>query len=160
MIISAIREGEKLFHLFIKCYSVRGLERIVVYQKFKTSILVRDKMVEKMESEGILVDYKKLSEKDYVNALRKKVIEEAQEVADEKNREKLIYELADLLEVAQTLANTLGITESEILEACKNKRKKSGGFTKKHFTNFVEIKEDNPAIEYYLERPEKYPKMG
>ena len=113
-----------------------------------------------MESEGILVDYKKLSEKDYVNALRKKVIEEAQEVADEKNREKLIYELADLLEVAQTLANTLGITESEILEACKNKRKKSGGFTKKHFTNFVEIKEDNPAIEYYLERPEKYPKMG
>jgi len=116
-------------------------------------------MVEKMQSEGILVDYKELSQKDYEDALRKKVIEEAQEVADERNHEKLIYELADLLEVAQTLANTVGITESEILEARKKKREKSGGFTKKHFTNFVEIKNDNPAIKYYLERPNKYPKM-
>ena len=131
-----------------------------MYQKFRTNILVRDKMVEKMESEGILVDYKKLNEKDYENALRKKVIEEAQEVASEKNRKRLIYELADLLEVAQTLADTLEITTSEILDARKKKREKSGGFTKKHFTNFVEIKNDNPAIEYYLKRPKKYPKIG
>ena len=130
-----------------------------MYRKFKTNILVRDKMVEKMQSEGILVDYKELSQKDYEDALRKKVIEEAQEVADERNHEKLIYELADLLEVAQTLANIVGITESEIQEAIKKKREKSGGFTKKHFTNFVEIKNDNPAIKYYLERPNKYPKM-
>lgn len=131
-----------------------------MYQKFRTNILVRDKMVEKMESEGILVDYKKLNEKDYENALREKVIEEAQEVASEKNRERLIYELADLLEVAQTLADTLEITTSEILDARKKKREKSGGFTKKHFTNFVEIENDNPAIEYYLKRPKKYPKIG
>ena len=134
--------------------------RIIMYQKFRTNILVRDKMVEKMESEGILVDYKKLNEKDYENALREKVIEEAQEVASEKNRERLIYELADLLEVAQTLADTLEITTSEILDARKKKREKSGGITKKHFTNFVEIKNDNPAIEYYLKRPKKYPKIG
>ena len=131
-----------------------------MYQKFRTNILVRDKMVEKMESEGILVDYKKLNEKDYENALREKVIEEAQEVASEKNRERLIYELADLLEVAQTLADTLEITTSEILDARKKKQEKSGGFTKKHFTNFVEIENDNPAIEYYLKRPKKYPKIG
>jgi len=130
-----------------------------MYQKFKTNILVRDKMVEKMQSEGILVDYKKLNERDYENALREKIVEEAQEVAAEKNCEKLIYELADLLEVAQTLADTLGITASEIAEARKKKREKSGGFTEKHFTNFVEIENDNPAIEYYLERPKKYPKM-
>lgn len=131
-----------------------------MYQKFRTNIFVRDKMVEKMEAEGILVDYKKLNEKDYENALREKVIEEAQEVASEKNRERLIYELADLLEVAQTLADTLEITTSEILDARKKKREKSGGFTKKHFTNFVEIENDNPAIEYYLKRPKKYPKIG
>lgn len=131
-----------------------------MYQKFRTNVLVRDKMVDRMKSEGILVDYKKLNQKDYENALRKKVIEEAQEVADEKNREKLIFELADLLEVIQTLANTLEITESEISEAREKKREKSGGFTKKHFTNFVEIRNDNPAIEYYLERPKKYPKIG
>ena len=130
-----------------------------MYQKFKTNILVRDKMVEKMESEGILVDYKELNSEDYEKVLRKKVVEKAQEVAAEKNREKLIYELADLLEVFQTLANIFGITASEILDARKKKREKSGCFEKRHFTNFVEIENDNPAIGYYLERPSKYPKI-
>ena len=130
---------------------------MIMYQKFKTNILVRDKMVEKMKSDGILVNYKELNSEDYEKALRKKVVEEAQEVAAEKNREKLIYELADLLEVSQTLANTLGITASEISEARKKKRENSGGFEKRHFTNFVEVEWDNPAFKYYLERPNKYP---
>lgn len=142
------------------CVLRESFVRKIMYQKFKTKILVRDKMVEKMQSKGILVDYKKLNQKNYVNALRKKVVEEAREVAAENDREKLVFELADLQEVAQTLAETLEITASEISEARKKKREKSGGFSKKHFTNFVEIKNDNPAIEYYLQRPKKYPKMG
>lgn len=42
-----------------------------MYQKFKTNILVRDKMIEKMESEDILVDYKELNSKDYEKAFYK-----------------------------------------------------------------------------------------
>ena len=103
----------------------------IMYQKFKTNILVRDKMVEKMESDGILVDYKKLNQDGYINALRKKVVEEAQEVADEGDREKLIYELADLREIVQTLMNVLEITDSEISAAQNKKREKSGGFAEK-----------------------------
>ena len=64
--------------------------------KFKTNILVRDKRIAEMESVGILVDYKKLNRDEYIKALRKKIVEEAQEVADEENRDKLVYELADL----------------------------------------------------------------
>ena len=134
-------------------------DNIFMHQKFKTNILVRDKMVEKMEADGIIVDYKKLSQEDYIKALRKKIIEEAQEVADEEDRKKLIYELADLQEVVQTLVHELGIGESEILEAQNKKREKSGGFLKKHFTNFVEIENNNPVIEYYLQHPKKYPKI-
>ena len=63
-------------------------------------------------------------------------------------------------EVVQTLMRTLEITESEISEAQNKKREKSGGFKEKHFTNFVEIENDNPVIEYYLQRPNKYPKMA
>ena len=55
---------------------------------------------------------------------------------------------------------TLEITESEISEAQNKKREKSGGFAEKHFTNFIEIENDNPVIEYYLQRPNKYPKMA
>lgn len=103
-----------------------------------------------MESKGILVDYKKLNKTDYENALREKVVEEAQDITVEKNREGF-YKLAGLLEVAQILADAFRITTSEILDTRKKKRKKSVGFTKKHFTNFVEIENDIPAIKYYLE---------
>ena len=127
--------------------------------KFKTNILVRDKRIAEMESVGILVDYKKLNRDEYIKALRKKVVEEAQEVADEENRDKLVYELADLREVVQALMTALEITDLEISDAQNEKREKFGGFKEKHFTNFVEIENDNPAIEYYLQRPNKYPKM-
>ena len=130
-----------------------------MYEKFKTNILVRDKMIEKMSSDGIHVDYKKLDEENYIASLREKIIEEAKEVAEENNREKLIYEFADLLEVAQTLATAVGITEFEIAKAQKEKREKSGGFKKGYFTNFVEIDSENPAIEYYRARSGKYPKI-
>ncbi|MCR5225343.1 MAG: nucleoside triphosphate pyrophosphohydrolase [Alphaproteobacteria bacterium] len=130
-----------------------------MYQRFKTNILVRDKRVEEMKSAGIVVDYKKLNQADYIRALRKKVIEEAQEVAEEENRDKLVYELADLREVVQALTNALEITDSEISEAQEKKREKAGGFTQKYFTNFVVIENDNPIIEYYLQRPNKYPKI-
>lgn len=127
--------------------------------RFRTNILVRDKRIEEMESIGILVDYKKLSQEEYIKALRKKVVEEAQEVADEENRDKLVYELADLREVVQALTKALKITDSEISAAQNKKREKSGGFAEKHFTNFVEIENDNPAITYYLQRPNKYPEI-
>lgn len=127
--------------------------------RFRTNILVRDKRIEEMESVGILVDYKKLSQEEYIKALRKKVVEEAQEVADEENRDKLVYELADLQEVVQALTKALEITDSEISAAQNRKRDKSDGFQEMHFTNFVEIENDNPVIEYYLQRPNKYPEI-
>lgn len=130
------------------------------YQTFKTEILVRDKMVQMMESKGIIVDYKKLDKDEYIAALRKKVVEEANEIAEEMDRNKLIYEFADLLEVVQTLAGVVGISEDEISKAQKEKRDRSGGFEKRLFTSSVKISTDNPVIEYYFQRPNKYPKVS
>lgn len=129
-------------------------------KKFKTNILVRDKMVEKMKADGILVNFEKLNKEKYIESLRKKIIEEANELAEERDREKLIYEFADLTEVMQTLADAVGITESEILEARKKKNEKSGALKEGYFTNFVEIDSGNPVIEYYLARPKKYPEIA
>lgn len=126
---------------------------------FKTNILVRDKMVEIMESDGIIVDYKKLNREEYISALRNKVMEEAREVAEEGDKSKLTYEFADLLEVVKTLAHEVGITEEEIAMAQKKKNEKSGSFSKGYFTNFVKIDTENPVIEYYLKRPIKYPQI-
>ncbi len=130
-----------------------------MYKKFKTNILVRDKRIAKMESEGILVNFEKLSNEKYIEALREKVVEEANELAEEKNREDLIFEFADLLEVAQTLADAIGITKSEILKAQEEKNQKSGRLKEGYFIHFVEIDSENPVIEYYLDRPKKYPEI-
>ena len=132
----------------------------LMLKKFKTNILVRDKMVEKMKADGILVNFEKLNKEKYIESLRKKIIEEANELAEERDREKLIYEFADLTEVMQTLADAVGITESEILEARKKKNEKSGALKEGYFTNFVEIDSGNPVIEYYLARPKKYPEIA
>ncbi len=48
-----------------------------MYKKFKTNILVRDNRIAKMEGEGILVNFEKLKKEEYIEALRKKVVEEA-----------------------------------------------------------------------------------
>lgn len=55
----------------LRCYNVQIFERLIMYQKLKTNILVRDKMIEKMESEDILVDYKELNSEDYEKAFYK-----------------------------------------------------------------------------------------
>ena len=130
-----------------------------MYKKFKTGILVRDKMIARMRRDKIRVDYKQLNQEDYIASLRNKIIEEANEVAEEKDINKLVYELADILEVIQALSSVVGIKKAEIINAQKEKREISGSFKKKYFTNFVEIDTDNPVINYYLSRAKKYPEI-
>ena len=67
-----------------------------MYKKFKTGILVRDKMIARMRRDKIRVDYKQLNREDYIASLRNKIIEEiieeANEVAEEKDINKLVSE--------------------------------------------------------------------
>lgn len=127
--------------------------------KFKTNILVRDKHVQEMQDVGIRVDFEKLDKTRYVEELRRKLMEEAKEAAEEFDHEKVIFELADLSEVIQALASALNISQEQIEKAREIKKQKSGGFAQGLFTNFVEIDADNPAAEYYLARSEKYPRV-
>ncbi|MBQ7673984.1 MAG: nucleoside triphosphate pyrophosphohydrolase [Alphaproteobacteria bacterium] len=93
-----------------------------MYKKFKTGILVRDKMIARMRRDKIRVDYKQLNQEDYIASLRNKIIEEANEVAEEKDINKLVYELADIFEVIQALSSVVGIKKAEIINAQKEKR--------------------------------------
>lgn len=90
---------------------------------FKTGILLRDLRIEQLEKMGIHVSYRILSSEEYVAALRNKITEEAKELAEEFDREKLIYEFADLQEVMEVFAQTLGISNEEIAEAQQKKEK-------------------------------------
>jgi len=128
-------------------------------KKFKTGILVRDNLVDKMTSWGIKVNYKTLNDEEYDQCLRNKMIEEATELAQETDRIKIVEEMADVKEVFTFLKRLYDVTDEELEEVSAEKRKNHGSFEKRHFTNFVEIEDGSSEADYYLERPEKYPQI-
>lgn len=127
--------------------------------KFLCNKLSRDKTAERLKSFNIKVDYKIIEGKELVEALNKKLLEEAQEVVDAENKEELTAELADLLEVIDVFCSAHNIDMQQILEAKQNKKEQRGSFGKGIFIDTIEMEEDNEWASYFSKRPEKYPKV-
>lgn len=89
----------------------------------------------RMKNEGVFVYSNSLSESDYLNALKKKIIEEAQEVHDAHSKEDLITELADVMEVIYSIAQASKINLDEIEVARAKKRAINGYFLPENFIN-------------------------
>jgi predicted house-cleaning noncanonical NTP pyrophosphatase (MazG superfamily) len=92
--------------------------------------LVRDLIPEIIRQAGRQCDSIILSESEYRQALRDKLLEEAQEAATA-NREDLIEELADLLDVIDALIESHHISQESIVLTRDQKRAEKGGFTQK-----------------------------
>ncbi|MFB2898565.1 nucleotide pyrophosphohydrolase [Aerosakkonemataceae cyanobacterium BLCC-F50] len=92
--------------------------------------LVRDKIPEIIQQSGLNCETLTLSESEYRQALRQKVVEEAEEVAvaDEQN---LITELADIYEVIDAIVETYGINRDLIIAEQIRRRQERGGFQKR-----------------------------
>lgn len=91
--------------------------------------LIRDKLAEEIiEKEGpdriISID----SPEDHSRLLRKKVLEEAQEVYDSVSKDELTKEIADLREVLQELMRQWKIDDGDVASAMIMKRMERGGF--------------------------------
>ncbi len=74
--------------------------------------------------------------------LKKKLIEEAQEVLITSTRDELIGELADIYEIIERLRDIYSIDELEISKVQKIKAEKNGKFEKKLFLVSVEDKNE------------------
>ena len=94
--------------------------------------LVRDRIPEIIESNGDVCETRILNENGFQIELKKKLVEESNEVLNSPS-EKLSDELADVLEIVNTLANSNGLSLEKIEEIRKSKREKKGGFDKKVF---------------------------
>lgn len=91
--------------------------------------LVRDHIPDLIRESGGQCDIVQLSEVEYHQALRDKLIEEAQEAAIA-SPEQLTSELADLLDVIDALIDSAGISQESVLLERDQKRATKGGFTK------------------------------
>ena len=89
--------------------------------------LVRDKIPEIIRASGNKYEISNLLDDEYIEALRQKLVEEAEEVVIAKPKE-LPQELADVMEVIEALMTATGIEPEKVREIQKEKRSQRGGF--------------------------------
>lgn len=88
--------------------------------------LVRDKVPEIIEKEGLYTLTKTLDKKELNKALNEKILEEANEVINATTKESIKEELADLLEVIYAKAKACDIDIKEV-EKCRISKKDAKG---------------------------------
>lgn len=91
------------------------------------SKLVRDKIVKIIEGKGEKVKFHFASEEEYWEKLKEKLLEEVKEFISEPNEE----ELADILEVLDSIKKFKGFEEDEIENLKNSKLNERGGFEDK-----------------------------
>lgn len=91
--------------------------------------LVRDKIPAIIEQNGQVPVVRILGDAEYAYYLEQKLDEEVSEFHKDKN----VEELADILEVVYALAENMGHTKEELLEACQKKHDERGGFRDRIF---------------------------
>lgn len=128
-------------------------------RSFKFNKLVRDKIPELIQSQNCTLHAKILGKKALLDALKNKLVEEAQEVAQTNSIDDLKEEMADILEVVHKIMSEQNLDFKEIEKIRSNKNSQRGGFEQNTFISFIEIDESNPAIKYYAERSMQYPEI-
>lgn len=127
-------------------------------RRFKFAKLVRDKIVDSIVTSGGNPDWRVLSDNEYIEELKKKILEEAQEIPLTQS-DSLVGELADIQEVVDTLLQVLNVSKDEFEKVQKSKTDKAGSFKNRQYIETVETKDDNKWIDYYLSSPDKYPEI-
>lgn len=95
--------------------------------------LVRDNIIDLIKIEGKECSFKYLNSNDFNYALKEKLIEESVEVSKTSNLKELKEELADVMEVFETIINFYQIELTDLIQIKENKCKTKGGFKKRIF---------------------------
>lgn len=126
--------------------------------RFKCGKLVRDNIPQLcVEKDNSTAGTRVLTSEEYKLALKKKLLEEAQEVVDANTQLDVKEELADVLEIVHAMATIHELTFGEIENARCLKAQKNGGFAGHLYLEYIDIQSDNLKVEYYLSNPDKYP---
>ena len=96
--------------------------------------LVRDKIIDIIESEGRKTSYKILDNEEYRKELNKKLQEEVNEYIEDNN----IEELADIVEVIYGILNSMDVSIEDFEKIRISKQEKRGAFNKKIYLEKAE----------------------
>ena len=105
--------------------------------KYTYNKLVRDKIPENINSmEGRKATWRIMDDDEYIKELNKKLLEEVHEFIEEN----AVEELADVMEVIQSIMRIKNISYEELKNVQQMKREKKGGFSNKIY--LVEVEQD------------------
>jgi len=124
--------------------------------KFKFDKLVRDNISNILQNSQISVVERTLFGEDLIISLKNKLIEESSELKSAFGKDLVIEELADVLEVFNSLLKSLNITLDQVEQCRREKLLKNGGFESQNYIDYIEIEESNPILEKYISNPAKY----
>ena len=134
-----------------KQYGVVGIKIPLISSGFRYTYnkLVRDKIPENINSEpGRKSKYRILNDKEYLNELNKKVIEEANEFIEENS----IEELGDLMEVINAIMQFKNYKTEELYKVMKEKADKKGAFNNRIYLEYVDEEKRNLEEEKELNK--------
>lgn len=100
--------------------------------------LVRDNIPNIIMQNGKKVKYRVLNKKEYKEALKKKLIEESEELLNANTRYSMMEELADVQEVLLAIYMAYGFDAKDIKNWEVRKSVVKGGFHKRYFLENVE----------------------
>jgi predicted house-cleaning noncanonical NTP pyrophosphatase (MazG superfamily) len=129
-------------------------------RRFKQDKLWRDNAPRMMEKHGSIIHVKQLSDLEFDNELRLKLLEEAQEVKEAASKQELMQELADLYEVIDSLIALHKIDKEQVLHAQEQKRNDRGGFMGRAYVTVADHPVNSYGESYCLAAPEKYPEVA
>ena len=105
--------------------------------KYKYNKLVRDKIPASIDSmEGRKANWRIMDNEEYIKELNKKLLEEAHEFIEEN----AVEELADIMEVIQSIMRVKNISYEELKKVQALKREQKGGFYNRVY--LIDVEQD------------------
>ena len=105
--------------------------------KYTYNKLVRDKIPENIDSmEGRKANWRIMDDEEYIKELNKKLLEEAHEFIEEN----AVEELADIMEVIQSIMRVKNISYEELKKVQALKREQKGGFYNRVY--LIDVEQD------------------
>lgn len=129
-------------------------------RRFKFDKLVRDEVVYKILKSGAEPKYRYLDEKNYIDELTRKMIEEVSEFYEMEDVNDKLSELADMQEIVDYLLKAIGKTRKDLKDAQKAKNQENGSFRHGIYIDYVDCREGYEWMDYYLRNPLRYPEMN
>lgn len=100
--------------------------------------LIRDRIPEIIRADNAEPKIRELSEEEYLQALKDKIVEEAVELQEESDKDRIITEMTDVYEVLRSLAAAYDMTLEAVSVVADKKKSERGGFEKRLFLESVE----------------------